>query len=266
VCELCIHHKVPLQGIIHKCYHSSYAASAMATGFSAIHKLMNTWNSNIDVFITLTSFARTKILQSSLKPEVDKVIVKANFCNDYDTGSEQRNHFFLFAGRLAEEKGIRHLLEAIAQTNEAIIIAGDGPLLEELKQRYLYCKNIEFKGVVQHRELIQLMKECKALIFPSIWYEVLPYVIIEAFSTGTPVLASNTGSMSSLITDGFNGFHFLPGSSEEIKKAIARFHSFPDKKILHENARAYFLKNFTADIHYQTIMNIYEIVCLQSKK
>jgi glycosyltransferase involved in cell wall biosynthesis len=75
------------------------------------------------------------------------------------------------------------------------------------------------------------MKECKALIFPSIWYEVLPYVIIEAFSTGTPVLASNTGSMSShLLLMALMAFIFYRAAAKKLKRLLQGFILFLTKK------------------------------------
>lgn len=263
ICELCIQNKFPVNGIKHKCYHNSYFASALVTAFAGVHKLLNTWNSKIDMFITLSSFAKNKLLYSSLQPASSKITVKVNFCVDYGEGLSRRSNFFLFAGRIAEEKGIRHLLKAFDLIGEQIVITGDGPLLYELKKTYQLNKNIVFKGTLPHNEIIDLMKICKAVILPSIWYEGLPFIILEAFSAGTPVLTSKIGAMSTAITDGYNGFHFEPGSYEQIINAVKRFNLFEEKEVLYKNARHTFLENYTENAHYSSIMNIYEHVCKQ---
>ena len=67
------------------------------------------------------------------------------------------------------------------------------------------------------------MKKCKAFICPSIWYEGAPLTIIEAFATGTPVIASRLGSMAETIIDGFNGLHFTAGDADDLRKKIELF-------------------------------------------
>ena len=101
------------------------------------------------------------------------------------------------------------------------------------------------------------MKKSKALLFPSVWYEGLPVTIAEAFSTGTPVLASKLGAMETMITDSYNGLHFNPGDAEDIKRTVKAFNHFTDKTILYKNARQTYLDFYTPEKHYESIMNIY---------
>ena len=108
------------------------------------------------------------------------------------------------------------------------------------------------------------MKRSTALIFPSVWYEGLPFVILEAFSTGTPVIASNLGAMSSLIQDEYNGLVFKAGSAEELKSAVLRFR--PDNEKIYRQARDTYLNHFNPDIHYQSVMRIYDQSIQAAKK
>ena len=52
------------------------------------------------------------------------------------------------------------------------------------------------------------MSTIDVLVVPSIWYEVSPLVIQEAFMAGVPVITTNIGGMAELVDDGVNGYKF----------------------------------------------------------
>ena len=60
-------------------------------------------------------------------------------------------------------------------------------------------------------EVMALMQSASFLVLPSLWYEGFPRTIVEAFASGTPVLASRLGAMSEVIQDGVTGLLFTPG-------------------------------------------------------
>jgi glycosyltransferase involved in cell wall biosynthesis len=168
-------------------------------------------------------------------------------------------------GRLSPEKGVQVFLEAFRNMpDKEIWITGDGPDKEAFITEYKNSGNIRFLGNCSQDEVLKLMKRSTALIFPSVWYEGLPFVILEAFSTGTPVIASNLGAMSSLIQDEYNGLVFKAGSAEELKSAVLRFR--PDSEKLYGQARDTYLNHFNPDIHYQSVMKIYDQSIQAAKK
>ncbi len=267
-CELCVHKTFALPGIYHKCYHSSALATGLVTGITGFHKLINSWNKTIGVYITLTNFAKEKIQNSSLNIAPNQIIIKPNFTKDPGESTYEREDFFLFAGRLSEEKGIKVLLQAFAEiSNKRLVVAGEGPLKKELENLFKINRNISFTGKLNNEQTITLMKKCKTLIVPSLWYEGLPFVILEAFSTGTPVLASNLGAMHSIITDGYNGLHFKPDDKEELKNTVLAFINNNNRNLMYSNARQTFLNYYTAEKHYTAIMKLYNnLVCNHQTK
>ncbi len=267
-CELCVHKTFALPGIYHKCYHSSAMATGLVTGITGLHKLINTWKKTIGVYITLTNFAKEKIQNSSLNLAPNQIIVKPNFTKDPGPSKYEREDFFLFAGRLSEEKGIKVLLQAFAEIpNKRLIVVGEGPLKKGLENKFKRNENISFTGKLNNEQTIALMKKCKALIVPSLWYESLPFVIIEAFSTGTPVLASNIGAMLSIITDGYNGLHFKSDDKEELKNTVLTFINNSNHNLMYTNARQTFLNYYTAEKHYTAIMKLYNnLICNHQTK
>jgi len=164
---------------------------------------------------------------------------------------------------LSPEKGIETLLQAFAaMPRQRLVIIGEGPESASSKARFLEATNITFMGKMEKEDVLSHMKRCRALVFPSTWYEGLPFVIIEAFATGTPVIASRLGAMAELINDGYNGYHFETGNSIDLQKKIELLlqNETEKRKRLYENARTTYLDKFHPRMLYQTILSIYENV------
>ena len=260
VCELCTQKKFPIAGIRYKCYRNSAAESGLVTAITGIHKIRGTWKNKVSTYITLNEFSRSKLLYSSLRLPEHKMIIKPNFVPDPGEGNNARENFFLFAGRVAKEKGVLMLTQAFAAMPEnKIIIVGDGPERKSLQKEFKSYDNIYFAGQMGKKQVIEFMKKCKAVICPSIWYEGAPFTIIEAFSTGTPVIASRLGSMVETIIDGFNGLHFTAGDAEDLRKKIELFiKETEEHTMFYRNARQTFLEKYHEDIHYDAVLKIYQ--------
>lgn len=248
-CELCVEGKFPIHGIRYKCYRNSRAASAMVVAITGTHKVKGTWKNNVDRYIFLTDFSQSRFIGSSLEIGSEKMVVKPNFVKDIGVGN-RREDFYLFVGRLSEEKGISVLLKAAAGFR--VLVIGEGP--------YLTAEGAEFLGKLDRPQVLDYMKRAKALIFPSIWYEGLPYTILEALSVGTPVIASNLGSMAEMIQHGENGFHFEAGNADDLREKLNLFDqlSFEQRQELGANARKTYLDKYHPEIHYQNILGIYQ--------
>ena len=112
----------------------------------------------------------------------------------------------LFAGRLAEQKGVRYLVEAAARMRTQaveICLVGDGPerrMLEELVRRHGLEDRFSFLGFQPHDAIPQLMRTADLLVLPSI-YEELGSVLLEAMHAGLPIVASDTGGIADAVGD-----------------------------------------------------------------
>ena len=146
-------------------------------------------------------------------------------------------------------------------------MAGEGPIEQQLMQRYFQSKNIKFLGKASKLKIMELMKECKALIFPSIWYEGLPFTIVEALSTATPVLASRLGSMAEIIEDGSNGFHFNVNDEKDLGRTVQRFNQLNEEEhqIMRAAARRSYELKYHPETHYQAIFSVYKKAIKKSK-
>lgn len=217
-CETCLTQTVALAGIRHACFRDSHLQSAQLSLTTLLHKLTGIWRS-VDRFVVLTDFARQKFLASSLRPTPDQVVVKANFVPDPGYADPiQRHDHYLFVGRLSPEKGIKVLIKA-ARTNQLPLqIIGTGPLEAEVIQLAAECPHVTFLGWQNREEVLQAMKTCRALVFPSLWYEGLPTVLLEAFATGTPIICSDGKNLHDIV--GEAGLHFISDNADDFGLAM----------------------------------------------
>ena len=123
---------------------------------------------------------------------------------------EDEEPYVLYAGRLAEEKGIHELAEATRGMR--LVAAGDGPLRGLLPGAL---------GFIPHDELERLYEKA-AVVVCSSYREGLPLCVIEAMAYGRPVVATAVGGIPQLVEDGRTGFLVPPGDVPALRAALER--------------------------------------------
>ncbi len=265
VCEDCKELLFPWKGVIRRCYRNSAFQTLALSTIVSFHKLIKTWKTKVDKYIVLTEFQKRKFLESSLGISEKKFAVKPNFSVDYGVGKSKREPFFLYVGRLSKEKGIATLLEAFKQLKFTLKIVGDGNLKDLVRDYANRYPNIEYLGFQPKDKVISLMKRCRALVFPSECYEGFPMVLVEAFSTGTPVISSDIGSQAEIVKDQYNGVLFKAGDSRDLVSKVKLFAKFVNQDY-YNNARKEYLEKYTPEKNYEQLIQIYEEVLSARKK
>ncbi len=259
ICEDCLGKFVPYPGVLHGCYRDNRAVSAATASMLTVHRTMGTWTNIVDKYITLTNFAREKLIQGGLPAE--KIVVKPNFV-DPDPGVGSGNGgYALYVGRISVEKGIDILLEAWSKLSIPVPlkIVGDGPLRDLVVQATRRFDHIEWLGRKPMSEVHELMGEAMFLVFPSKWYETFGRVAIEAFAKGTPVIASKIGAIAELIDHMHTGLHFQPSEPEDLAAKVDWALANPQKlALMRGEARAEYEAKYTAEINYQQLIDIYQ--------
>lgn len=226
-----------------------------------VHHWAKTWQ-YCDRFIVLTHYAKDIFLRSKLGLREDQITVKPNFTYLPFTPSVERGEHFLYAGRLADEKGIRLLLALFSSLPYNIKFAGNGPLKDEVIAACNAHPNMHYLGVLNKSELLNELASASALLFPSIWFEGMPLTIIEAFACGTPVIASRLGAMDDMVTPELNGFHFDVGDTESLKAAIEAWLALPPQKkeAYRRAAKKTYDELYTPQKNAEQLFAIYESV------
>ncbi|MEM1589791.1 MAG: glycosyltransferase [Candidatus Bathyarchaeia archaeon] len=258
VCEDCFSNSL-WHGIKFGCYHNSRTQTAAVALMLKTHRILRTWYDKVDAFIALTDFSRRKFIEAGI-PKF-KIFVRPNFLEGDPGIGESSREYALFVGRLSPEKGLETLLKAWHSLPDIPLkIIGDGPMRswveEYIKQNRL--KNIELIGFVRGDLIWGYLKKAFFLIIPSVWYECLPRTIIEAYATGTPVIASRLGSMEDLVEDGRTGLLFNPGAPNDLAAKVRFAVKHPnDLMQWGQRARYVFEQKYSSDNAYNSLMEIY---------
>ena len=258
VCEDCLGKTVPFPGVVHGCYRGSRIESAGVAAMLGMHRVLGTWNNQVDLYIALSEFARSKFIEGGLPAA--KVMVKPNgLAEDPGQGSGDSN-FALYAGRLSPEKGVGVLLSAWNKIGRELPlkIAGDGPQSEEVRRACQPTTGLEWLGALERPGLLSLMKRARFIVIPSICYENLPAVAVEAFATGTPVVASNIGALPSIVDDGRTGVLFAPGDAPDLRAKALALASDPDRlATMRRQCRIEFEKRYSPSVSYPLLVEAY---------
>lgn len=123
--------------------------------------------------------------------------------DNFETFSKVRSNW-LFAGRLTREKGILELIQYWPDS-QILDIAGDGELKDEVLQIISNKPNIRFIGTYSPSNK-SIYANYLGLVFPSLWMEGSPLVILESFAVGTPVICLSNSSACELIQKTEGGF------------------------------------------------------------
>lgn len=136
---------------------------------------------------------------------------------------------FVYIGRLIDTKGVKEGIEALAilsqegYKNISFKIAGSGPYENELKQLSISLgvdKLVNFLGSIFGATKIQFWQNADLLVFPTYFDEGLPYTILEALASGTPVITTKIGGIPEAIEDGVQGLFVPPKNAEAVAEAI----------------------------------------------
>ncbi|MBV9670338.1 MAG: glycosyltransferase [Acidobacteriales bacterium] len=257
VCEACVGKALPWRGAFHGCYRDNRAASTVVASMLATHRMIGTWKSKIRCYIALTEFARRKFIEGGLPPE--KITVKPNFLANDPGAGLGGGGYALFVGRLAEVKGVRTLLDAWEQLPAIPLkIAGGGPLAHYAAERAAKLQHVQWMGHCGKAQIIELMKAAHFLVVPSVVYENFPMTVLEAMACGTPVIASDFGSLQEVVIEGINGVRFAPGDAGDLARVVKQLASEPDRLAqLRRNARRHFEDRYTASTNHRMLLEIY---------
>jgi glycosyltransferase involved in cell wall biosynthesis len=263
ICEECVEHG-PWRAVGYGCYRGSRAATATVALMLSVHRQRQTWTREVDGYIALTQFAKSRFLSAGLPSE--KIAVKPNFVYpDPGMAESAPRDYAVFAGRLSPEKRVNTMLTAWSRMRSPIPlkIIGSGPQAVELEReaQKLGLNTVTFLGQRSREDTLAVIRSARFLIFSSEWYENFPVTIAEAFACGVPVLCSRLGAMREIVEDGRTGLHFAPGDPDDLAETVQRAWRDPERVCaMGREARREFESKYTIEQNYPMLMDIYQQV------
>jgi glycosyltransferase involved in cell wall biosynthesis len=193
----------------------------------------------VDFFICPTRFMRG-IMRDIGAPR-SKLIVLRNMVSSppQDKRETESPRKVLFAGRMSPEKAPEMMLDLAARINDIeVVMAGDGPMLDELRQTASLrgLDNVTFTGQVSRREIGRLMSGSAAVIVTSRWLENSTMTMLEGMLAGRCVILPDRGPLREWIIDGKTGRLFAPGDVDSLVSVTRQVLS--DAEVRGEMARA----------------------------
>jgi glycosyltransferase involved in cell wall biosynthesis len=128
---------------------------------------------------------------------------------------------FLFIGRVTPSKGVDWLLKAaaMAKSEFAIDIAGDGNAMAAAKKMARgISRPVQFHGWLDHQRTEELLRNCRALVVPSLWPEPAGLVALEAMAAGRCAIVAGHGGLPELV--GEAGIQVPPGDAAKLAEAM----------------------------------------------
>ena len=144
--------------------------------------------------------------------------------------SEREPGALLYVGRLAKEKGVVHLIDALPRVVAAcptarLSIVGDGPEAANLGKRARrlgLAERVTFHGRVPREEVAAYYRSSAVLVVPSVWSENAPLAVLESLGSSLPLVASRVGGLPDLVVDGEMGLLATPRDPDDLAEKLIR--------------------------------------------
>jgi glycosyltransferase involved in cell wall biosynthesis len=220
VCEACFQHKY-YNCVIKKCKKGSFLPSIIAALESYIYYVLPYYK-YINLFLFQSEFTRDMFVKFGYDIKKTHIIENPYDCKNITPKYEGKN-YILYFGRIEKNKGIYTLLKAMESLPDIELkVVGIGTeyqnCLNYISEKRMH--NVDFLGAKWNDDLMPIIENCEFVVVPSEWYEPSPYVVLQAFSYGKPVLASNMGGLNDMVKDGNNGILFNAGDDKQPTQKI----------------------------------------------
>ncbi|WP_377845553.1 glycosyltransferase family 4 protein [Bosea sp. UC22_33] len=262
VCERCHGGRIH-NVLLHRCVKDSAMVSGLVLMETLVHRSLGLYRDTLDRLIAPSRFYRDKLIawgwDAGRIAHIPNCIDISGFAPATDEGA-----YFVYAGRLAPEKGLATLLRAAALARQKLVLAGTGP--EESRLRRLagdFGADVSFAGHLGKPELQRLIGEALALVLPSEWYENAPVSILEAYAIGRPVIGADIGGIPELVADGETGLLVEAGNAAGLAEALVALAALPPtaRAAMGAAGRAWVGREFSPDQYRERTLNLYEAIC-----
>ncbi len=171
----------------------------------------------------------------------------------------------LFVSRMLEEKGAGDLIEALPMILQRvpgfrIVVAGDGPFLEEAKRRSAASgcdRAVHWTGQMQHKALRYLYDSAMIFIFCSRLPEGMPMALAEALVAGIPVVTTPVRFAHDYLQEGVNCLYYPAGEPGKLAEAVIRLAEDPELQKTMSLANRDLVRQFTREVVGKEFENIY---------
>lgn len=246
--------------VLNKCVRGSRAVSALVAIESTVARMFGLYKNNVDKIVAPSLFYKKKLVEWGWDDE--RIAYVPNYVRaERHVPSYTPGDYFVYFGRLAQEKGVATLIDAAIKSGSRLKVIGGGPLENELKIR-AQGSPVEFMGFRSGEALWDVVRGSRAVVLPSEWYENAPMSILEAYALGKPVIGANIGGIPEVLLPGVTGWVFDSGDSEALAGVLSNVSSMSSDALYRfgSEARQYVEATFNAKRYLNGMLEVYRQV------
>jgi glycosyltransferase involved in cell wall biosynthesis len=244
--------------VLKNCDSRSYAFKLYRVVRQALQRKFAAIPRSVTAYITVSNFSR-RVIEKFL-PAGSRFFAVDNPV-DAERGPRveaESNASFVFLGRVSAEKGGALLAEAARKAGVSAVFVGDGPEREELAR---LNPDAEFTGWLDHAGVIAKLRGARCIVVPSLWYETLGMVVLEAAALGIPAIVPTGTAAFDLVDPGVSGLTFERGNAGDLASQLRRC---ADDELVEKLSRSayagYWSKPPTMHVHADRLLAAYHAI------
>ncbi|SEC61093.1 glycosyltransferase family 4 protein [Terriglobus roseus] len=252
---ICLRDPLSLQCITAQCDSRNYADKLWRIGRQVVQQQRGLMPSGLTDVIGISDLVLS-VMKPHLSP-LTRVHRLSNFVETQrEAAADVANHSdFTFLGRMVSEKGPALFATAAKMEDVSAKFLGDGPCREEVTK---ILPSATISGWLSGPDSLRSLKQSRAMVFPSLWYEAQPLVVLEALSMGVPCIVPDTSAAREMVSDGRTGLIFRGGDLDNLREKIRALKDRQFAAYLGKNAyEAYWSAPCTLEKHLDGLENIY---------
>jgi glycosyltransferase involved in cell wall biosynthesis len=224
----------------------------------------------VDMYLTPTEemkngLARVGVPEARITCLPNGVDVEA-----FRPAGRKEDNLVLFVGRIDSNKGPHILLNSLDHLKNPVRLVIIGPpgwdlkyfnhMLRLMEKTNLKGKHkVDYIGEKSHRDIVEWYQRASIFVFPTVMYEALGIVSLEALACETPVVATNVGGIPEVVHDGENGMLVEPNSAVKLANAIQYLLDNESiRKKFGEEGRKLVVEDFSTKAVMRKLVKIYE--------
>ena len=268
-CEKCANGSL-WPSILYRCVQNSRGVSFINAAATYFHRWRRYFDL-IDYYIVTNPFMMDMMSRAGYpKARIACIptFVNSDVFRPADEKSSPRS--IIYCGRLERIKGVHIAIHALAllrkrrpDLNWRFVIAGGGDsnYIRQLKNQALMESLgdvIHFAGELDARAVADDVARATLSLQTQLCYENLPNALLESYACGTPIIASDIGSLRYSVNEGMNGFHFATGSSASLCDRIEYCLDHPERlAVMAQNARNTATSQYSEASHVERLVSLF---------
>jgi glycosyltransferase involved in cell wall biosynthesis len=227
ICEKCVR-PGPWPSIPFRCVQNSLGAT-IVNALAMEYACLRGYFGLIDAFVTPSRIMRQKMIEGGIPAErLHEVPTFVQPRTPRPFGERRRR--LCFVGRIERIKGIVAMLSAFEMVRARglddleLVLAGDvtTPCARDVAERLErgVHAGVTLAGHLDRAGVDELLQSSLASVVPSLWYENMPNSLLESLACGTPVIASDLGSLRDLLEGTGAGLLVPPNDADALADAM----------------------------------------------